>query len=185
MTLDPMTPAPATTATATSTTTTLHLALGDAVLRATVTGGGSAGDPPASLDLPVGLDVLRRTIAGGDPPAPIDLTNAIGLVTDHLDDLVRELPSTLAVEQVVLDAPVARAIAAVEVGGPPPLPFALDREAAEDVFRTVATEPLADRRLNPGLPADQVQDVVAGACAVVALMRHLQLQTVLIAGEQP
>ena len=181
MTLDPMTPAPTTVVTTTS-TTTLHLVLGDATLRATILGDGSG----EHLDLPVGLDALRRAIAGDDPPAPNDLTNAIGLVTDHLDDLVRELPSALAVEHVVIDAPVARVIAAVEVGGLPPLPFELHRDAAEDVFRTVATEPLADRRLNPGLPQDQVQDVVAGACAVVALMRHLHLPTVLIAaGDHP
>lgn len=134
------------------------------------------------VELPLGLDLVRSTACGVDPPAPIDLTNAIGLVTDHLDDLVRELPDSVGVERVLLHAPVARAVAAVEVGGVPTWPFTLGRDAAEDVFRTVATEPAAARALNPGLPADQVGDIVAGCCAVVAVMRRLQLDELDIDG---
>ena len=51
--------------------------------------------------------------------------------------------------------------------------FRLDRDAAEDVFRTLATEPLEDRKHNPGLEPARADVIVAGACIFVALMRWL------------
>ena len=72
----------------------------------------------------------------------------------------------------------AEVIAAVEFGGNPPLPYSLGRAAAEDVFRTVATESSVDRARNPGLPADAVDTIVAACCIVVAFMRRLNLDEV-------
>ena len=70
---------------------------------------------------------------------------------------------------MVIEGPVARAVAAVEHGGPIAGPmFDLSREAAEDVFRTLATEPTRQRVLNPGLPL-HLSDVVVGG--VVRLLR--------------
>jgi exopolyphosphatase/guanosine-5'-triphosphate,3'-diphosphate pyrophosphatase len=56
----------------------------------------------------------------------------------------------------------------------------LSREAAEDVFRTMATEPLALRRQNPGLPADRADIIVAGCCILVATMRRLRLDEIVV-----
>ncbi|HVW35047.1 MAG TPA: exopolyphosphatase, partial [Acidimicrobiia bacterium] len=50
--------------------------------------------------------------------------------------------------------------------------FRLTREAAEDVFRTLATEKAADRRHNPGLEEARVDVIVGGAAVLVAVMRH-------------
>jgi exopolyphosphatase / guanosine-5'-triphosphate,3'-diphosphate pyrophosphatase len=50
--------------------------------------------------------------------------------------------------------------------------FVLTREAAEDVFRTLATEAADDRRHNPGLEAGRVDVIVGGAAVLVAVMRH-------------
>jgi exopolyphosphatase/guanosine-5'-triphosphate,3'-diphosphate pyrophosphatase len=58
--------------------------------------------------------------------------------------------------------------------------FRLTRDAAEDVFRTLATEPLADRRHNPGLQSERADVIVGGCCVLVAVMRHLDLDEILV-----
>jgi exopolyphosphatase / guanosine-5'-triphosphate,3'-diphosphate pyrophosphatase len=128
--------------------------------------------------IPLGAVTLGSNEFASDPPRPEELTNAIGAVVDHLDDMLRALPSAAAADAVEIVGDLAAVIAAVEFGGTAPLPFALHRAAAEDVFRTVATERSADRALNPGLPADAVDTIVAACCIVVALMRHLHLDKI-------
>ena len=143
------------------------------------------GDDETVVDLdgqhhviPVGAVTLSCTELVSDPPRPEELTNAIGLVVDHLDDMVRALPGASEADAVGIVGHLATVIAAVEFGGTPPLPFALRREAAEDVFRTVATESAVERALNPGLPATAVDTIVGACCIVVGIMRHLHLDQV-------
>ena len=128
---------------------------------------------------PAGVQRLARSI-GGDPPDPADLTNAIGLVLDHLDDVDRELPMAAFAEGIRVTGPGARVVAEVEVGTQVTLPFELSPEALEDVFRTMATERRADRAKNPGLDPLLVDRVVAGCCTVVAVMRKLQLDSLVV-----
>lgn len=128
--------------------------------------------------IPLGTATLSSSEFASDPPRPEELTNAIGTVVDHLDDMLRALPGAVQAGDVGIVGDLATVIAAVEFGGDPPLPFALDRAAAEDVFRTVATETSAERARNPGLPPDAVDKIVAACCIVVALMRHLHLDEV-------
>ena len=130
---------------------------------------------------PVGPHLLTEHELVSDPPRPEELTNAIGAVLDHLDDLVRETPGSLDAPVIITGVEVC-AIAAVEAGGVPNLPMVLSREAVEDVFRTLATEPSGDRRRNPGLSPDLVATVVGGCCVVVAIMRRLHLETVTVTG---
>jgi exopolyphosphatase/guanosine-5'-triphosphate,3'-diphosphate pyrophosphatase len=130
-----------------------------------------------SAALPVGVLTLAELI-NADPPAPEELTNAIGWLQDHLEDATRELPMAQFAERVELAGPGFDALAAVEVGAIASLPFELTRDAAEDVFRTLVTETAAARLHNPGLPAPQVHTVLGGACAVVAVMRFLRLDAV-------
>ena len=127
--------------------------------------------------IPVGAPTLINE-SFSDPPRPEELANAIGTVVDHLDDMLRELPAAFDVDAVGVVGDHAAVIAAVEFGGDPPLPLALDRAAAEDVFRTVATESAVERARNPGLPAEAVDTVVGACCFLVALMRHLHLEQV-------
>ncbi len=116
-----------------------------------------------------------------DPPLPEELTNAIGEMVDHIDDVKRELPAVVEAATVTVSGIVARVMAAVEVGGPVHADtFVLGRDAAEDVFRTLATEPAADRRHNPGLPPELVDTIVGGCCVMVGLIRGLQLDAVTV-----
>jgi exopolyphosphatase/guanosine-5'-triphosphate,3'-diphosphate pyrophosphatase len=143
------------------------------------------GDDDTLVDLdgqhhviPLGAATLKSAELVSDPPRPEELTNAIGAVVDHLDDMLRALPGASEADAVAIVGDLATAIAAVEFGGVPPLPFALGRAAAEDVFRTVATESSAQRALNPGLPRDAVDTIVAACCFVVGIMRHLHLDEI-------
>jgi exopolyphosphatase/guanosine-5'-triphosphate,3'-diphosphate pyrophosphatase len=128
--------------------------------------------------IPVGALTLSNSEFASDPPRPEELTNAIGTVVDHLDDMLRVLPSATEADAVDIVGELATVIAAVEFGGPPPLPFRLPRSAAEEVFRTVATESSGERARNPGLPAAAVDTIVAACCILVAVMRHLHLDQV-------
>ncbi|MFN8022161.1 MAG: hypothetical protein U0Q03_11595 [Acidimicrobiales bacterium] len=147
---------------------TWHLELGDDEITARHADG--------HWTVPIGVLTLAGELAT-DPPRPEELTNAVGAVADHLDDLVRARPDLVGAP-VSMSGPEITAVVAVEVGGAPPLPFVLERGAAEDVFRTVATEPRADRARNPGLDPVLVDRIVAGSCAVVAVLRKLQLDAI-------
>jgi exopolyphosphatase / guanosine-5'-triphosphate,3'-diphosphate pyrophosphatase len=131
--------------------------------------------------VPVGVATLLTEFLRSDPPRPEELTNSIGIVTDHLDDLLHVRPDIgVALDRdpaVVIAGPAVEVVVAVEVGAAPTMPFELDRDAAEDVFRTVATEPRAERRHNPGLPAAELDRVVAASCIVVAVHRTFRLTT--------
>ena len=134
---------------------------------------------------PVGAVVLSETELHRDPPRPEELTNAIGLVTDFMDDLVREFPQVLNATRVVGVAGTIVTIAAIELGIARFDPVALHdmtltREAAEDVFRTLATESLIDRKSNPGLPPERADVIVGGCCALVGIMRRLRIPSITV-----
>jgi exopolyphosphatase/guanosine-5'-triphosphate,3'-diphosphate pyrophosphatase len=50
--------------------------------------------------------------------------------------------------------------------------FRLTRAAGEDVFRTLATETLEQRRENPGLEYERADVIVAGCCILQAVFRY-------------
>jgi len=58
--------------------------------------------------------------------------------------------------------------------------FRLTREAAEEIFRTLATEPIEQRRHNPGLEPGRVDVIVGGVIVVVSVMRHWAFDEMLI-----
>ncbi|MEN9643669.1 MAG: hypothetical protein RL238_338 [Actinomycetota bacterium] len=127
--------------------------------------------------IPVGPQSLAADLRH-DPPQPEELTNAIGLVLDHMEDIEREVPGAMFAERVEVCGDGVDVIVAVEVGGDAALPFALERDAAEDVFRTLVTEPARDRALNPGLPEHAVHAVLGTASALVGVMRFLRTEQV-------
>ena len=120
-----------------------------------------------------------------DPPAPEELSNAIAEATSWFDDLVREVPAVTTARTVVGLAGTISTVASVEIG----LAewdrdvihhYRLSRDAIEDVFRTLATESLADRLHNPGLEPARADVIVGGCCALVAFVRRLGIEEVLV-----
>ena len=155
-------------------------------------GGGSTeiavGTPtgtPRVISIPYGARSLTEKEIHSDPPRPEELTNAIGVITDEVDDALREIPELADCDEIIGVAGTIVTIAMVELGltefdvnqlhG-----FLLTRDAAEDVFRTLATEALRDRLFNPGLNADRADVIVGGCCALVAIMRKLQRSHIII-----
>ena len=154
-------------------------------------GGGSTeltvgvDEPHRAASIPVGAVTATESDLTTDPPRPEDLTNVIGAVQDELEELGRLHPEMLTASRVVGIAGTIVTVAAVEIGqavfdeealhG-----FVLTREAAEDVFRTLATESLEDRVRNPGLPRERADIIVAGCCILVGVMRRLQLQEITV-----
>jgi exopolyphosphatase / guanosine-5'-triphosphate,3'-diphosphate pyrophosphatase len=154
-------------------------------------GGGSTelmlgdDDTRATISIDVGAVRVTEQLLRGDPPRPEELTNALGLVHDHLDDVVREIPGLLEQPTFVGIAGTITVVAAIELGLATFDPsrvdgFLLTREAAEDVFRTLATEALADRVHNPGLPKERADVIVGGCCVLVAVMRRLHLPGIIV-----
>lgn len=117
-----------------------------------------------------------------DPPRPEDLANAIGDVADLVDDVLRRHPEIGGRRRVIGIAGTIDTVAAVEIGDErvDRHGFELTRAAVEDVFRTLATEPLRDRVHNPGLPADRADVIVGGCCALVAVMRRLRIESLTV-----
>jgi len=135
--------------------------------------------------IPFGAVTSTESHISSDLPRPEDLTNLIGAVSDELEDITRDHPIVATAMRTVGVAGTIVTIAAVELGlhefddsalhG-----MSLSRDAAEDVFRTVATEPLALRVQNPGLGPDRADIIVAGCCILVATMRRLHLSEITV-----
>jgi exopolyphosphatase / guanosine-5'-triphosphate,3'-diphosphate pyrophosphatase len=141
--------------------------------------GGAAFD--AAVSIPVGSVRLTEQQLQSDPPAPEELSNAIALVDAHLDDVIRELPAVTDAATLVGIGGTITTIAAVEIGlaeydRDALHRFVLTRAAAEDVFRTLATERVADRVHNPGLPRDRSDIIVGGCCVLLGVVRRLELK---------
>ena len=154
-------------------------------------GGGSTEyvvgvrDAEQWASIPFGAVTSTESHFSADPPPPEDLSNLIGAVSDELEELGRTVPSLAQPGRVVGVAGTIVTVAAVELGlsdfddtalhG-----MALSRDAAEDVFRTLATESPSDRAMNPGLPSSRVDIIVAGCCILVATMRRLRLDALTV-----
>jgi exopolyphosphatase / guanosine-5'-triphosphate,3'-diphosphate pyrophosphatase len=120
-----------------------------------------------------------------DPPRAEELSNAVAWVRDHLEDLLREVPAVSAANLAVGLAGTVTTVAAVELGlhrwdRDRIHHFRLTRAAAEDVFRTLATEALGDRIHNPGLEEARADVIVGGCLVLVGILRHLDLDEVLV-----
>ena len=138
-----------------------------------------------AVSLPFGAVNLTEAELHRDPPRPEELTNAISLVSDAIDDVAHNYPLIGQIDRVVGVAGTIVTVAAVEVGQKTFDPSALhklklSREAVEDVFRTLATERLSDRVFNPGLPRDRADIIVGGCCVLVAVTRRLQISEIVV-----
>jgi exopolyphosphatase/guanosine-5'-triphosphate,3'-diphosphate pyrophosphatase len=148
---------------------------------------GEGGRPEVAgvLSLDIGCVRLTEAWLHSDPPAPEELSQALSVVQAYLDDVDRDLPAVAQARTLVGVAGTVTTVAAVEIGlaeyDPEVLHhFRLTREAAEDVFRTLATEPAAARRHNPGLEPARVDVIVGGAAILVAVMRHWGFEEMIV-----
>jgi exopolyphosphatase/guanosine-5'-triphosphate,3'-diphosphate pyrophosphatase len=154
-------------------------------------GGGSTefvwGTTQAEVSVSTDMGCVRMTEAWlhSDPPDPLELSQALSVISLHIDDVLREIPmAPEAVTFVGLAGTVSTA-AAVELGlaaydREQIHHFELSREAIEDVFRTLATENLADRMANPGLEPQRADVIVGGMCVLVSIMRRFGFASCLV-----
>ncbi len=136
-----------------------------------------------SLDL--GCVRLTEKHLDSDPPAAEELSNAIAEATQLFDDVLREVPAFGSARTLVGVAGTVSTVAAVEVGlvewdRDVIHHMHLSRAAAEDVSRTLATEPAAQRVHNPGLEPARVDVIVGGCCVLVSLLRTLGADEMLV-----
>jgi exopolyphosphatase / guanosine-5'-triphosphate,3'-diphosphate pyrophosphatase len=137
------------------------------------------------MSVDIGCVRLTEKFLLHDPPQPEELSACISLTDAYLDDVVREIPAAAEARTLVGLAGTVTTVAAVEIG----LEtydrdrihhFHLSHEAAEDVFRTLATESRADRLHNPGLEEARADVIVGGCCVLVALFRHLGFDEMIV-----
>ena len=154
-------------------------------------GGGSTelivgtDEPEGLISIDIGCVRLTEQYLHSDPPSPEELSQAVSIVRDHLADVDRELPAAARAKTLVGCAGTVWTMAAVELGADPDDSkridhFRLSHAAAEDVFRTLATEPIAQRRHNPGLEEGRVDVIVGGTIVVVSVMRHFHFDELLV-----
>jgi exopolyphosphatase/guanosine-5'-triphosphate,3'-diphosphate pyrophosphatase len=143
------------------------------------------GEVDGVLSVDVGCVRLTEKFLVHDPPQPEELSAAISLVDAYLEDVTREVPRVGDVHTLVGVAGTITTVAAIEIG----LPeydrdrihhFHLTRDAAEDVFRTLATEPRADRIHNPGLEEARADVIVGGCCVLVAIFRRFGFDELIV-----
>ena len=146
-------------------------------------GGGSTEfvvgttEPEAALSVDIGCVRITEQELHHDPPRADELSIALSLIDAYLDDVDREVPGAADARTFVGLAGTITTVAAVEIG----LAeydrerihhFRLTHAAAEDVFRTLATESHDARLGNPGLEPERADVIVGGCCILVAIFRH-------------
>ncbi len=153
-------------------------------------GGGSTEfavgttDPEGVVSVDIGCVRITEKFLHTDPPAAEELSGALTVVRDYLDDVTRELPAAADAACLVGLAGTVTTVAAVELGVDYDRDhihhFRLTRDAVEDVFRTLATETRAQRAHNPGLEAGRVDVIVGGVVVLAAIMRYFGFDRCLV-----
>jgi exopolyphosphatase / guanosine-5'-triphosphate,3'-diphosphate pyrophosphatase len=154
-------------------------------------GGGSTefsyggAEFEAGLSTDMGCVRFTEKYIEHDPPRPEELVAALSVAEAYVDDVRQAIPEATEAKTFVGLAGTVTTAAAVEIG----LAtydrdrihhFVLTKEAAEDVFRTLATETRAQRVANPGLEEARADVIVAGMCVLVTIMRRLGLDACLV-----
>ncbi|MGH9190136.1 MAG: exopolyphosphatase [Acidimicrobiales bacterium] len=154
-------------------------------------GGGSteivvgSTEPEGAVSLDIGCVRVTERFLHSDPPAAEELSSALSVVRDYLDDAARDIPAAVTARGFVGLAGTVSTVAAVEQGlvaydRDRIHHFVLSRDATEDVFRTLATEPRSRRASNPGLEPARVDVIVGGIVVLVALMRYFDFDECLV-----
>jgi exopolyphosphatase/guanosine-5'-triphosphate,3'-diphosphate pyrophosphatase len=154
-------------------------------------GGGSTefvfGTTEAEATISVDMGCVRITEAWlhHDPPTAEELSQALSVIDIHLDDVLREIPQLGQAQTFVGLAGTVSNTASVELGlteydRDQIHHLVLSRAAVEDVFRTLATETVEERKENPGLESQRADVIVGGLCVLVAIFRRFGLSECLV-----
>lgn len=154
-------------------------------------GGGSTEfvlgttEPQGLISVDIGCVRVTEQYLHSDPPVAEELSQAVSVVRDELADVARTLPGVKDAPTLVGLAGTVTTIAAIELGlaeydRDKIHHFRLGHTAAEDVFRTLATEPAEQRRHNPGLEPGRVDVIVGGALVLVSILRAFGHDEVLV-----
>ena len=154
-------------------------------------GGGSTefisgtDTPDDLISVDIGCVRLTEQYLHSDPPSPEELSVAVSVVRDHLADVDRAVPGAANAKTLIGTAGTAWTMGAIELGIDATESerihhFRLTRAAAEEIFRTLATEPVERRRHNPGLEPGRVDVIVGGVIVIVSVMRHWGFEEMLI-----
>jgi exopolyphosphatase / guanosine-5'-triphosphate,3'-diphosphate pyrophosphatase len=154
-------------------------------------GGGSTefiagtSEPEGLISIDVGCVRLTEQFLHTDPPNAEELSIAVSTVRDYLADVDRAVPGAGQAKTLIGTAGTVWTMAAIELGVDASESaridqFRLSRAAAEEIFRTLATEPIARRRHNPGLEPGRVDVIVGGVIVVVSVMRHWGFDEMLV-----
>ena len=154
-------------------------------------GGGSTefvfGTTEAESTISNDMGCVRMTEAWlhHDPPTAEELSQALSVIDIHLDDVLREIPELSEAKTFVGLAGTVSNTASVELGlaeydREQIHHLVLTRAAVEDVFRTLATESIEERKENPGLEEQRADVIVGGLCVLVATMRRFGLDECLV-----
>ncbi len=150
-----------------------------------VVGPDEHGGPVGAASVDIGCVRITERFLASDPPSPEELSQAISVIHAYLDDAERDVPAVREGRVLVGLAGTVTTMAAVEIG----LAtydrdrihhFTLTRAAAEEVFRTLATEPTDVRLHNPGLEEARADVIVGGAAILVTVMRHFGFDRCLV-----
>ncbi len=153
-------------------------------------GGGSTEfvvgtrEPEGLVSVDIGCVRITEAWLHGDPPTAEELSQAMHVVREHLTDVAREVPGVATARTLVGLAGTVSSFAMIEQGlrtydRDRVHHFRITRAAAEDVFRTLATEAAADRAHNPGLEPGRVDVIVGGAVILVSILRAFGFDEVL------
>lgn len=148
-------------------------------------GSGESGETPQAVSLDIGCVRVAERFLETDPPTALELSQAVSVVRIYVREARNQFPEMREAARLVGVAGTFTTMAAVEMGlveydRNKVHHFDLTRAAAEDVFRTFATEPLADRVHNPGLAPERADVIVAGALVAVCVMRELEFESCLV-----
>ena len=149
--------------------------------------GSAASGLQAVYSADIGAASVTDQFFLEDPPAAAELSAALSVIELHLIDVQREIPGFggYAAGTVVGIGGTITTLAAIEIGLEPfdasaIEGFVLTAPAAEDVFRTIATESTVDRAFNPGLSKDRAPMIVGGSCVLVETMRQFAISEVTV-----
>ena len=154
-------------------------------------GGGStefaygSAECEYAISTDMGCVRLTEQFIESDPARPEELVSALSVVELHLDDVLAAIPDAANASALVGLAGTVSAAAMIEQGlvaydRDRVHHFELTKTAAEDVFRTLATEDRGQRLANPGMEPGRVDVIVGGLCVLVRIMRQFGFDTCLV-----